>query len=112
MRTLLIAGSLTLLCQNLPAQDAFFYKLADSALTLIHHQVSYNPAYVVIPYPNGDVPQHTGVCTDVIIRAYRLVGIDLQKEVHVDMSLNFEAYPKTWGLKNPTSISITAGFLT
>ena len=60
----------------------------------------YTPAYVGIKYPNGDVPAKTGVCTDVIIRAYRKLGIDLQKEVHEDMKANFVLYPKTWGLKS------------
>ncbi len=51
-------------------------------------------------YPNGDVPANKGVCTDVIIRAYRKMNIDLQKEVHEDMQTNFEKYPKLWGLKH------------
>ena len=63
--------------------------------------VSYNGAYQRIPYPNGDVPMHTGVCTDVVIRALRKVGVDLQRLVHEDMRANFSAYPKTWGLRRP-----------
>jgi len=55
--------------------------------------VRYEPAYVRIPYPNGDVPADTGVCTDEIIRIYRAVGVDLQKEVHEDMQANFWSYP-------------------
>ena len=55
----------------------------------------------VIAYPNGDVPANKGVCTDVIIRAYRKMGIDLQKDVHEDMVQNFSIYPKDWGLKKP-----------
>jgi uncharacterized protein len=62
---------------------------------------SYDPAYVALTYPGGDVPAITGVCTDVIIRAYRQIDIDLQKEVHEDMQRNFTAYPKLWGLKQP-----------
>ncbi len=58
--------------------------------------VRYDPAYVRIPYPGGDVPAETGVCTDEIIRVYRAVGIDLQKEVHEDMEQNFSTYPRTW----------------
>jgi len=58
--------------------------------------VRYDPAYVRIPYPGGDVPGDTGVCTDEVIRAYRAVGIDLQKEVHEDMEQNFAAYPRRW----------------
>ena len=80
------------------AQDGFYIQLADSALTLIDPHVKYDPAYYQIDYPNGDLPADRGVCTDVIIRAYRKLGIDLQKEVHEDMLDNFDAYPKIWGL--------------
>jgi uncharacterized protein len=62
---------------------------------------NYDPAYVVLPYPNGDVPAETGVCTDVVIRAFRQAGTDLQKEVHEDMQANFAVYPKKWGLSKP-----------
>ncbi len=62
---------------------------------------SYNPAYVAIPYPNGDVPKNSGVCTDVVIRALRGMGLDLQKAVHEDMKANFSEYPTIWGLKRP-----------
>jgi len=82
-------------------QSDFYLQLADSALTLTKQKVMYNPAYVQIAYPNGDVPVNTGVCTDVVIRAYRKLGIDLQKEVHEDMRENFEEYPKIWGLTQP-----------
>jgi len=58
--------------------------------------VRYDPAYVRIPYLGGDVPADTGVCTDEVIRSYRAVGIDLQKEVHEDMEQNFSAYPRHW----------------
>ncbi len=81
------------------SQSSFFDRLADSAYTLTKDQVSYDPSYFSIPYPNGDVPAGKGVCTDVIIRAYRKLGIDLQKEVHEDMKSNFAKYPKNWGLK-------------
>ena len=82
-------------------QDDFLLKLSDSAETLTHNRVKYDPSYFVIAYPNGDVPADKGVCTDVIIRAYRKMGIDLQKEVHEDMAQNFSIYPKDWGLKKP-----------
>jgi len=62
---------------------------------------SYDPAYRRIPYPNGDVPRETGVCSDVVIRAYRALGIDLQQRVHEDMKRHFGLYPKTWGLSRP-----------
>src|SRR3954464_11688602 len=56
---------------------------------------SYDPAYVKLTYPGGDVPLNTGVCTDVVVRALRSAGIDLQKEVHEDMRKNFSTYPQT-----------------
>jgi uncharacterized protein YijF (DUF1287 family) len=83
------------------AQNDFYIQLADSAFTLTKQKVVYVPAYVQIAYPNGDVPANTGVCTDVVIRAYRKLGIDLQKEVHEDMKANFDKYPKNWGLSQP-----------
>lgn len=61
----------------------------------------YDPAYAGLRYPGGDVPLHTGVCSDVVVRALRQLGLDLQKEVHEDMRKNFSAYPKKWGLKAP-----------
>lgn len=82
-------------------QSDFFVELADSTLTLIEQQVEYDPSYFRLDYPNGDVPPNKGVCTDVVIRAYRKLGIDLQKEVHVDMKDNFDKYPKNWGLSRP-----------
>ncbi|MFZ1809190.1 MAG: DUF1287 domain-containing protein [Cyclobacteriaceae bacterium] len=82
------------------AQDSFFEKLSDAAVELTTHKVRYDPTYFSIPYPNGDVPSDKGVCTDVVIRAYRKLGIDLQKEVHEDMASNFSLYPKDWGLKS------------
>ena len=93
---------LTACSWNMQAQTAdstFAQKLSDAALLLTKDQVKYDPAYYSIPYPNGDVPAGRGVCTDVVIRAYRKLGIDLQKEVHEDMKANFEKYPKKWGLK-------------
>lgn len=62
---------------------------------------SYDPQYVVLAYPNGDVAPETGVCTDVVIRAFRAAGVDLQREVHEDMRANFSVYPKKWSLKSP-----------
>ncbi|NMH87708.1 DUF1287 domain-containing protein [Flavivirga algicola] len=73
--------------------------LSACALDLTKQKVTYDPGYFSIDYPNGDVPSDKGVCTDVIIRAYRKIGTDLQKEVHEDMKANFSAYPKIWGLK-------------
>ncbi len=78
--------------------QTFFDKLSDAALELTKQYVVYDPSYFVIPYPNGDVPANKGVCTDVVIRAYRKVGIDLQKEVHEDMQAHFSKYPRNWGM--------------
>lgn len=80
------------------SQSDFYTRLADSTLTLTRQNVTYDPAYFSISYPNGDVPKDKGVCTDVVIRAYRKMGIDLQKEVHEDMKKNFSLYPKKWKL--------------
>lgn len=60
----------------------------------------YDPAYVALAYPGGDVPVERGVCTDVVIRALRACGTDLQKAVHEDMKAAFSVYPKIWGLKS------------
>lgn len=86
---------------TLAAQDSFYARLADSAYTLTKQKVIYDPSYFHITYPNGDVPSNKGVCTDVVIRAYRKLGIDLQKDVHEDMKSHFALYPKIWGLKSP-----------
>lgn len=85
---------------HLGAQPSSFNQLADSAYTLTFDRVTYDPSYFSIPYPNGDVPASKGVCTDVVIRAYRKLGIDLQKEVHEDMKGHFSVYPKIWGLQS------------
>jgi uncharacterized protein len=79
----------------------FLEKLSNASVSILDSSIVYDPKYVKIPYPNGDVNPKTGVCTDVIIRAYRKLGIDLQKEVHEDMVKNFSLYPnqKRWGLK-------------
>jgi uncharacterized protein len=74
-------------------QQAFLEKLSGAAVERTHHVVRYDPKYVHIPYPGGDVPADTGVCSDEVIRAYRALGIDLQKEVHEDIAANFRLYP-------------------
>jgi uncharacterized protein YijF (DUF1287 family) len=76
-------------------------KLSAAAVTLTKNKVVYDPAYFRIAYPGGDVPANKGVCTDVVIRAYRQLGIDLQQLVHEDMSRHFAVYPKLWGLSRP-----------
>ncbi|WP_271765182.1 DUF1287 domain-containing protein [Aquimarina algiphila] len=79
-------------------QSDFKTRLSNAGLELTKQEVTYDPAYFSIDYPNGDVPSDKGVCTDVVIRAYRKLDIDLQKEVHLDMKTNFNLYPKNWGL--------------
>ena len=77
-------------------------KLIAAAESQIGVTVTYDPAYVKLPYPGGDVPRDRGVCTDVVVRAYRDgLGVDLQQLVHVDMAAHFRAYPTKWGLKQP-----------
>lgn len=85
--------------------QAFLEKLSVAAIERTRHSVRYDPKYVRIPYPGGDVPADTGVCSDEVIRAYRALGIDLQKEVHEDMVANFAAYPnqRRWLLAHPDS---------
>jgi hypothetical protein len=78
------------------AKQELLKRLVAAAIERTHHAVRYVPAYVKIPYPGGDVPDGTGVCSDEVIRAYRAVGVDLQKEVHEDMSQNFSLYPRKW----------------
>lgn len=86
---------------SIKVEKTFYEKLSDAAILLTKDKVEYDPKYFSIKYPNGDVPKDKGVCTDVVIRAYRKLGIDLQKEVHEDMKANFSKYPKSWGLKKP-----------
>jgi len=81
-------------------QSVLALKLVEASIALTKQKVVYDPAYFSIPYPNGDVPPGKGVCTDVVIRAYRKgLQIDLQKEVYLDMKPNFDRYPKNWGRK-------------
>lgn len=93
--------SVLLLFLNFSSDSTFYQKLSVAAITITKDKVIYDPSYVAMKYPNGDVPKDKGVCTDVIIRSYRKLGIDLQKEVHEDMEGHFAQYPnvKKWGLK-------------
>lgn len=77
-------------------REQFSRKLVAAAVERTHHRVRYVSDYVAIAYPGGDVPAETGVCTDEIIRIYRAVGIDLQKQVHEDMVGSFNSYPHRW----------------
>ena len=79
-------------------------KIVEATRKQVGVTVSYDPAYTTLAYPNGDVPREKGVCTDVVIRAFRDgISQDLQKLVHEDMKANFSAYPKNWGLKKTDS---------
>ena len=86
----------------LPANSSPNLKLViDGAIEQVGKTTGYDPSYQKIDYPNGDVPIETGVCSDVIVRAFRKANIDLQKDVHEDMKANFSAYPTRWGMKAP-----------
>jgi uncharacterized protein len=83
------------------APHAFAAAAAATAIALTERPEVYDPAYVRIPFPGGDVPAGRGVCADVIVRAFRGAGLDLQLEVNRDMRAAFDQYPKTWGLRRP-----------
>ena len=86
---------------TVPIESPKIRKIVANAIEQSKITRSYDPAYVKLTYPGGDVPLSTGVCTDVVIRALRSVNIDLQKEVHQDMQRNFAAYPQNWSLTAP-----------
>jgi uncharacterized protein YijF (DUF1287 family) len=75
--------------------------LISTAVERTKLDIRYDGSYRRIPYPGGDVPNDVGVCTDLIVRSYRAIGVDLQKEVHEDMIEAFSEYPRTWGLNKP-----------
>jgi len=81
--------------------EAFPLKVAAGAEARAKKAEIYDPAYVKLAYPMGDVPDDRGVCGDTVIRAFRHAGVDLQVEVHQDMKANFGVYPKALGLKRP-----------
>ena len=107
MLTLLLPMVLTGFHSIVWAQDAkehsFATSLVQAAIERTHHQVTYDGGYRAIPYPMGDVPDELGVCTDVVIRSYRALGVDLQQLVHEDMKTHFSNYPNHWGLHKPDS---------
>ena len=76
-------------------------QLVAAAIAQTHSHVTYDGSYRRIPYPGGDVPEAIGVCTDVVIRAYRRIGVDLQVKVHEDMARAFRSYPQQWGMAAP-----------
>lgn len=95
---LILAG---FLAQSSFADESIAGRFVKAALALENPAITYDSAYRSIPYPMGDVPADVGVCADVILRAYRAIGIDLQRLVHEDMKRSFSAYPKLWGLTRP-----------
>lgn len=100
MRKTLLIGALLLVS----SAKALANESSEAVVTAAHKRttasVRYDPKYVSLTYPGGDVPDDTGVCTDVIIRTYRSAfGFDFQKAVHEDMKDNFSSYPQNWGLK-------------
>jgi len=76
-------------------------ELVAAAVAQTRTPVTYDGSYRRIAYPGGDVPETIGVCTDVVIRAYRKVGVDLQVKVHEDMTRAFTSYPRQWGMAAP-----------
>lgn len=97
------AALLLLLSAALHAQEPApqAVKLVAAAKKQVGVTLSYDPAYVKLAYPGGDVPEDRGVCTDVVIRAFRALSLDLQKLVHEDMKSAFSRYPQRWGLSKP-----------
>lgn len=85
----------------LDAKLSFAMRLGAAAEERARHKVVYDGSGFKIAYPMGDVPANRGTCTDEVVRAYRLVGIDLQQLVHEDMTRDFAAYPTKYGLKQP-----------
>ena len=88
---------------ELENSDLVGSKLAAEALKYSNRNISYDPAYFKIEYPNGDVPGRKGVAADVVVRCYREVGVDLQKLIHEDMEDNFRLYPQLWAAITPDS---------
>jgi len=82
-------------------QMAQLVQLVGAARARTQLDITYNGAYRRLSYPGGDVPDHLGVCTDLVVRAYRELNIDLQRLVHEDMRTNFTQYPPLWGLTRP-----------
>lgn len=103
MRAIWYSGLLAMISISNLAQADGHSPLAKAALERTKHFVIYDGSYRKISYPGGDVPAGFGVCSDVVIRSYRALGVDLQKRVHEDMKANFSAYPKYWGLSRPDS---------
>jgi uncharacterized protein len=102
-RRAFVLGAVSLIPAAVRADETRLTRLLHSAHQQTRMRVTYDSGYTRIAYPMGDVAPDKGVCTDVIIRAYRAAGIDLQQRVHEDMQAHFALYPKNWGLKRPDS---------
>lgn len=103
MWRILVLALCLILMQGSTRADSLADQLVNAAFERTKHSVTYDGRYVSIDYPGGDVPDSIGVCTDLVIRAYRQLGIDLQQLVHQDMTLAFSDYPDHWGLTRPDS---------
>lgn len=101
MRKLNIALWALVFVSQVCLAEQYDQQLVNAALERTKHPVRYDGSYRAIAYPMGDVPDNLGVCTDVVIRSYRSLGIDLQQLVHEDMRANFDQYPGIWGLRQP-----------
>jgi uncharacterized protein YijF (DUF1287 family) len=86
---------------SLASPETFSSQLVRAAQERTKLNIIYDGSYRSITYPMGDVPKDKGVCTDLIIRVYRELEVDLQKLVHEDMRSNFSNYPNKWGLTSP-----------
>ncbi len=103
MRVLLAIGFCLFAAVPAAGDTVSALDLVTAARSQIGVTLIYDPSYQRIAYPMGDVPPERGVCSDVVIRAFRAVGVDLQQEVHRDMKPHFAAYPQAWGLSAPDS---------
>ncbi|HEY1632481.1 MAG TPA: DUF1287 domain-containing protein [Rhizomicrobium sp.] len=101
IRKLFLAALAALLLAAMPAHAVPTAQFLRAAASLENGNVRFDSGYRRIAYPMGDVPPSEGVCADVVVRAYRAVGIDLQKLVHEDMARHFALYPKTWSMRAP-----------
>ena len=101
MRSIVVAFVLTVALSLAARAEPTPSALVSAARAQVGVTLVYDPSYQRIGYPMGDVPLERGVCSDVVIRAFRAVGIDLQEELHRDMKRHFADYPKSWGLTAP-----------
>ncbi len=100
-RIWLVLGLLLAGAASAAAAHPLAAKFIQATAALENRGIGFDQGYRKIAYPMGDVPANTGVCADVVVRAYRAIGIDLQQRVHEDMARHFSLYPKKWGLRAP-----------